>query len=258
MATRKQEKGERIDDYIANITRLCKRLKISDVVSMRYFIQGLQPSIQSYVILARPKDLKEAESLARMKELVDTNQAASDTQSILTQMDTMFTKLMNRSMPGNSQTIAAVSSEPTQSHIDKRFDELSRQIEQIQNQNDQNMASVSNIAAYDQPENAPRFHEASNWQGSFNREVDQLQRHINRLENDLRRYQNPRCNDSRSYEHNFDREGEPICSFCQRVGHTWRTCQQRGGDPCLSQNPINGLNRSGPSNFHQPHQQLNE
>ena len=226
---------------------------------MRYFIQGLQPSIQSYVILARPKDLKEAESLARMKELVDTNQAASDTQSILMQMETIFTKLTNRSMPANSQTIVAVPSEPTPSHIDKRFDELSRQIEQIQqNQNEQNMASVSNIAAYDQPENAPRFHEGSNWQGFFNREVDQLQRHINRLENDLRRYQNPRCNDSRSYEHNFHREGEPICSFCQRVGHTWRTCQQRGGDPCLSQNPINGLNRSGPSNFQQPHQQLNE
>ena len=91
LATRKQVQGERIDDYIADVTRLCKRLKLSDADSMRYFIQGLQPHIQSYVTLARPKDFQEAESLARMKELVEINQNASDSRSILSQMEAMFT-----------------------------------------------------------------------------------------------------------------------------------------------------------------------
>ena len=86
--------GERIDDYIADVTRLCKHLKLSDADSMRYFIQGLQPHIQSYVTLARPKDFQEAESLARMKELVEINQNASDSRSILSQMEAMFTKLI--------------------------------------------------------------------------------------------------------------------------------------------------------------------
>ena len=58
---------------------------------MRYFIQGLQPHIQSYVTLARPKYFQEAESLARMKELVEINQNASDSRSILSQMEAMFT-----------------------------------------------------------------------------------------------------------------------------------------------------------------------
>ena len=53
--------------------------------------QGLQPHIQSYVTLARPKDFQEAESLARMKELVEINQNASDSRSILSQMEAMFT-----------------------------------------------------------------------------------------------------------------------------------------------------------------------
>lgn len=48
LSTRKQAKGERIDDYIADITRLCKRLKLSDADTVRYFTQGLQPQIQSY------------------------------------------------------------------------------------------------------------------------------------------------------------------------------------------------------------------
>ena len=91
LATRKQVQDERIDDYIADVTRLCKRLKLSDADSMRYFIQGLQPHIQSYVTLARPKYFQEAESLARMKELVEINQNASDSRSILSQMEAMFT-----------------------------------------------------------------------------------------------------------------------------------------------------------------------
>ena len=37
------------------------------------------------------KDFQEAESLARMKELVESNQNASDSRSILSQMEAMFT-----------------------------------------------------------------------------------------------------------------------------------------------------------------------
>ena len=37
------------------------------------------------------KDFQEAESLARMKELVESNQNASDSRSIFSQMEAMFT-----------------------------------------------------------------------------------------------------------------------------------------------------------------------
>lgn len=82
---------EPIDDYIADITRLCKRLMLSDAECLRYFTQGLNPEIQGYVTLARPKTLQEAESMARMKELVDKNQPKSDNQSALAQMQTVLT-----------------------------------------------------------------------------------------------------------------------------------------------------------------------
>lgn len=84
LSTRKQAKGEPIAEYIADITRLCQRPRLSDADSVRSFIRGLQPDIQSYVTLARPKSFQEAESLARMEELVGNNQPMSATQTLLT------------------------------------------------------------------------------------------------------------------------------------------------------------------------------
>ena len=69
---------------------------------MCYFTQGLQPHIQSYVTLARPKTFQEAESLARMKELVANNQSVPDTQSVINQMEAMLQKLMTHSVSQTS------------------------------------------------------------------------------------------------------------------------------------------------------------
>ena len=265
LSSRKQAKGERIDDYIADITRLCKRLKLSDADSVRYFTQGLQPHIQSYVTLARPKNFQEAESLARMKELVDTTQRTTETENIITRMETMFSKLMTQQPKySDSKTVAAVSAEPARSYVDQRFDELSRQFERLQRQNQNQAVPNTFAAAYDQqPHNTgnPYSNQPRVWQGGPNRQIGQLQRQVNRLESELRRYQNPRRPDFRSYGRNFRTvEGEPICSFCQRVGHTWRTCNQRGRDPRLPPNQGNGNYRppnGGPSTSRQSNPQLN-
>ena len=208
---------------------------------MRYFTQGLQPQIQSYVALARPKNFQEAESLARMKELVDTTQRTTETENILPRMETMFSKLMNQPPKlSDTKAVAAVSAEPNRSYIDQRFDELSRQFEQLQRQNQNRAVPNTFAAAYDQqPRNTgnPFSNQTRVWQGGPNRQIDQLQRQVNRLESELRRYQNPRRPDFRSYGRNFRTvEGEPICSFCQRVGHTRRTCNQSGRDPRLPPN----------------------
>lgn len=263
LSTRKQVQGERINDYSADITRLCKRLKLSDADSIHYFIQGLQQHIQSYVTLARPKDFQEAESLTRMKELVDINQSASDTKSVLSQMEAMFTKLMTQSKATNPQTIAAVSTESTQPQLDKRLDELNRQIKQLQKHTQQFPAPNSNIAAITQPENAEaqRFSQMRNWSGQPNRQIDQMQRQINRLESELRRYQNPRRLDFRSYGRSFRTvEGDPVCSFCHRIGHTWRNCHQRNRAPRLPPTQGNGPPRtqfSGRTNSREQHPPLN-
>ena len=135
--------------------------------------------------------------------------------------------------------------------------------EQLQKQTTQRPASYAGVAAYDQPQSSPpRFNQTRNWPGQPTHQIDQMQRQINRLENELRRYQNPRRSDFRSYGRNFRTvEGDPICSFCQRVGHTWRTCQQRGRDPRLPPNQVRFFNKpqfSEQPSSRQPNSQLNE
>ena len=41
---------------------------------MRYFIDGLQGDLQTYVSLQRPKTFHEAESLARIKDVITAHQ----------------------------------------------------------------------------------------------------------------------------------------------------------------------------------------
>ena len=173
-----------------------------------------------------------------MKELVANNQSVPDTQSVINQMEAMFQKLMTQTVSPKPPTIAATSAEPMPSQFNKRFDELSKQLKQLQKQTTQRPASHASVAAYDQPQSSPlRFNQTRNWQGQPTRQIDQMQRQINRLENELRRCQNPRRPDFRTVE------GDPICSFCQRVGHTWRTCQQHGRDPRLPPNQVRFSNR---------------
>ena len=228
--------GERIDDYIADVTRLCRRLKLSDADSMRYFIQRLQPHIQSYVTLARPTDFQEAESLARMKQLADVNQSTHDSRSILSQMEAMFTKLMAQSKPTNSPTIAAVSTESTQPHVDKDWMNSLGKLNNCKN-------TINNVLflililplSLSQRTLTQRFSQMCNWSGQPNRQMNQMQRQINRSESELHRYRNPHRPDFRSYGRSFRTvEGDPVCSFCQHFGHNWRNCHQRSSrDPRL-------------------------
>lgn len=94
LSARKHNSGEPLDDYIADISRLCKRLKLSDKETMRYFIEGLQGDLQSYVSLGRPTNFQEAESSARMKDIVNKRQGVSDTKTIISEVKTLFSDFM--------------------------------------------------------------------------------------------------------------------------------------------------------------------
>ena len=50
---------------------------------MRYFIEGLPSDLQAYVSSSRPKNIQEAESYARMKDIVNQRQRFSENQLAL-------------------------------------------------------------------------------------------------------------------------------------------------------------------------------
>ena len=106
-------------------------MKLSGLETVRYFIEGLHGDLQVYVSLGRPKTFEEAESLARMKDIVNRRQGVTDTQSVLTNMQTMFTKFME-GPSSNSLVMAAAAPAPNTSDVDKKLEELSNQVKQIQ------------------------------------------------------------------------------------------------------------------------------
>ena len=149
LSARKHHKGELLDHFIADITRLCKRLKLSDNDTMRYFIEGLQGDLQAYVSLGRPKTFQEAESLARMKDIVNKCQGLPDAHSVLENMQTMFTKLMEQPA-NNDKVIAAAAPSSVPSESDMKIKELSEQIKQLQKQQQQqHLQAHQAMAAYD-------------------------------------------------------------------------------------------------------------
>ena len=158
LSARKQQKGESLDDYIADIRRLSRRLKLSEKESIRVLIEELLPDLRCHVSLGRPKTTQEAISLARIKDVVNQRQGVSDSQAILTRMQTMFKDLMTSN---NAKVVAATATAPPPSLPDKRADELSKQMKQLQKQLQQQ--SAASLAAYDQPPNPPRSFQSRNW-----------------------------------------------------------------------------------------------
>ena len=77
------------------------------------------------------KTIQEAESLARTKDIINRCQGVTDTQSVLTKMQTMFSKFMEQLL-SNSKVIAAATAAPKTSDVDKKLEELSKQVRQIQ------------------------------------------------------------------------------------------------------------------------------
>ena len=124
LSARKHAQGEPIDDYITDIMRLCKRLKLSDTETVRYFIKVLQGDLQACVSLGRPKTFQEVESLAPMKDIVNRRQGVTDTQSVLKQIETMFSKFIEQPR-STSKVIAAAAPAQKMSNTDKKLDDLS-------------------------------------------------------------------------------------------------------------------------------------
>ena len=117
--------------------------------------------------LGRPKTFQEAESLARMKDIVNSRQGATDTQSILKQMETMFSKFIEHPR-STSKVIAVAAPAQNMSNTNKKLDDLSAQIKQIQKQQQrqqQQMQASYAMAAYDQPLGTLRSSQPRSWKG---------------------------------------------------------------------------------------------
>ncbi|EDO41417.1 predicted protein [Nematostella vectensis] len=67
---RVQEKFEPLAQYIADIRRLCQRLKLPKSEWLHQFVRGLRGPLKEYVVLQSPADFETAETQARLRDAV--------------------------------------------------------------------------------------------------------------------------------------------------------------------------------------------
>ena len=53
-----------LDTYLTELTNNFRRLHITDVERMRYFVQGLRSEVRKAVLMKQPKSFREAENMA--------------------------------------------------------------------------------------------------------------------------------------------------------------------------------------------------
>ena len=66
VTTRQQGELEPLDTYLTELTNNFRRLHITDVEKMRYFVQGLRSEVRKAVLMKQPKSFREAEKMARL------------------------------------------------------------------------------------------------------------------------------------------------------------------------------------------------
>ena len=250
--SRKQGQSESLINYTEDIIKRCQRLSLSDIDLMNIFINGLSPELKSHVVLNQPKTFAEAENLAHLRDAVLKASGPASLNTIgqshqdqrikeLEGQVNLLLSLATKDKSSNQQPLHAIACGPTPSRqyfppqIDQPFNQFSGNndvtVSQFKSELIAALQEVSKGYARPQRPNQGR-------PSSYNRN------------NGAPRGRNLRTTD-----------GQPICNYCQRVGHVARYCQQRNNQanfqPHFPQSHSSFLPRSQPRFQAQPPAQQN-
>ena len=199
---RKQGHLEALASYTEDIIKRCQRLAINDNDLMNIFINGLNGELKSHVILNQPKSFLEAENLARLRDAVSKSSGVDSLPTVSPNPQDLCIKQLE----GQVNMLLSLSSEkshPAQQSVHAISPGLSFQ------------ASASNQAAHE-------IHQAKAEIIAALQEINRNQAPQRQL--NTRKFRNsgePRGRNLRTTD------GQPICNFCQRVGHVARYCPER-------------------------------
>ena len=255
---RKQGPNEPLSLYTEDIIKKCQRLALSENEIMNVFINGLVDEIKTHVILGQPKTFAEAESFARLRNAV---KSASGVSSPL----------------GTSQEKAAQQ--------EKRIKELEGQVTLLMSiaakSNEKQVSLSKPVQALDvQAKTAPKLqtnpflpdHQSpvspiSEIQLVKSELIAAMDARFNRENPDSKRFASgakprfPRANQNFARGRNLrTTDGQPICNYCQRVGHVSKYCNYRMQPPApmfqnRHQEPIQSVTNFRPSYHQQPRSQ---
>lgn len=198
---RKQLPSESVELYSADIRRRCQRLKLNKNEQLHYFVNGLKPELQSFVILSQPKTLEEAEHYAQIKSSVPSP-AKFTTHDVLAIQRNFIDELQAKQLLPNRDNISAVQQQ--QPFSDTRPPNDGRtEIRKIIQEELRNFNQVSRPYQSNHYTQRPFYRQNTARPAMFNARGDFGYR------------------DSRTTT------GQIICHNCKRVGHHFRNCRER-------------------------------
>ena len=200
---RKQGPVEPLACYTEDIIKRCQRLSISENELMNIFINGLNSELKSHVILNQPKSFSEAENLARLRDAVSKSSGVN-------------------SLPVTGPTVQ-----------DQRIKQLEGQVNLLlsltSERQHSTQQSVHAISPGLIPQAPPICHELSELQQVKTELIAALQ-DVKRNQVPQRQgqaYQNVRSPGDPRGRNLRTTDGQPVCNFCQRIGHVARYCDER-------------------------------
>ena len=226
---RKQGPNEPLSLYTEDVIKKCQRLSLSENEMMNVFINGLVKDLRNHVILGQPKTFAEAENLARLRNAV---KRASGVSSPLTasqdknalqeqkikELEGQVNLLMSiaaknneqrASLPKPVQALEANAQIATKCQTNPFLPDPQPPVPSV---SDFNSLKTDLIAAVD-----ARLKSAGNMPKRF---ASGTKPRPSQAAQNFARGRNLRTTD-----------GQPICNYCQRVGHVSKYCHFRTQSP---------------------------
>jgi hypothetical protein len=213
---RKQQEGEKLDDYLLDIQAKCLALDKNAGEQLFHFVQGLRPSLKAFVMSSNPLTLADAHSKARLGESVlQLTEKESTGAGNISEIRTADagTRAMQLELSDLRQKLELMNLR----------DRRARSLSPAQPTHSTGEYYGSNRAPYKGPPGTPTMR-------NFGRTTDSR----------------PICTNCRRVGHNsFSCRQNLQCTNCNKPGHTAREC--RSGR-------YNALHDSRPQEGHRPYQ----
>ena len=226
---RKQGPTEPLSMYTEDIIKKSQRLALSDKDLMNVFINGLCDEIKNHVILNQPKSFAEAENLARLREAVFKNSGVSNS---LTVAQSVLQEQRIKELESHVNLLVSLAAQK-KSDMSPHSNFGNQNVNSGISSRNQSAQAVSqqqpvNISVLDAPVNS----------GNMKALKDEIVAAINTgfQNNQPRRgrgqFRPSLGNRGGARGRNLrTTDGQPICNFCQKVGHVAKYCSERPQQP---------------------------
>ena len=255
---RKQGPNEPLALYTEDVIKKCQRLSLSENEMMNVFINGLVDDLRNHVILGQPKTFAAAENLARLRSAV---KRASGVPSSLTasQDKNALQEQKIKELEGQVNLLMSIAAKKNE-----HCASLPKPVQALEANMPIATKRQTNPFLPDPQPSVPSANDFLSLKTDIIAAVDARLKNASNVPKRFASGTKPRPS---QFVQNFARgrnlrttDGQPICNYCQRVGHVSKYCHFRTQpQPPMPQSqyqePMQSHSNFRPSYSHQPRSQ---